>query len=370
MKVLLVNPWEDDYLPPPAIGYLQAALKHWKVDVRGCNLQQAMSTTEEFDLVGVSFHSFSVKYAKALREKFKGRLICGGHHPSAMPDQMLSIGYDQVVIGEGENAIIAIVQGNNEPIVKDQEHRYFYDIEGMPIPDYTGLSFGGCIGISIITSRGCPFACNFCASSDFWNHKYKFRSPDSVLREIEKRKSEGFTSWIFEDDNFTLNKNRTYEICKELTGKYLWQCTSRAESLDKDLCAEMYRAGCRKVWLGIETFSQEALDRCNKNTIVENMLSGLRNARDAGMHTISLFLVGLPGDTEKDIEITCNRIKGSAISERGVNIAWVLPKTEIYRKAKEQGFDDNIYLESGAPFYTYEQDINTLRNWEQQIMTA
>lgn len=370
MKVLLVNPWEDEYLPPPSIGYLQAALKHWKVDVKVCNFYQALETKNEFDLVGITFHSFSVKYARTLRNKFKGRLICGGHHPSAMPEQMLSIGFDQVVIGEGENAIISIIQGNDSKIVNNQEHRYFFGINEIPIPDYTGINFGGCIGISIITSRGCPFSCNFCASSSFWDHKYIARTADNVLREIEQRKLEGYTTWIFEDDNFTLNKERTYEICKGLDGKNIWQCTSRAEVLDEDLCHELYRAGCRKIWLGIESLSQDSLDRCNKKTTIEKMLKGIENSYNAGIGSISLFIIGLPGDTEKDIKLTSERIRGSYITEIGSNIAWILPGTEIHRKAKEHGFNDDIYLESGAPFYTYEQDINTLRNWEYQIKTA
>jgi radical SAM superfamily enzyme YgiQ (UPF0313 family) len=369
MRILLVNPWEDEYLPPPSIGYLQAACKHWKADVTACNLQQAMIIEDSFDLVGVSFHSFSVKYARILRDKFKGKLICGGHHPSSMPDQMLALGYDQVVIGEGENAIIDILQGNTSKTVQCNG-KYFPGINEMPIPDYTGIPFGGTVGISIITSRGCPFACNFCASSDFWDHKYKMRKANSVLWEIERRKSEGYKTWIFEDDNFTANKKRTFEICAGLDGRYLWQCVSRAEDLDTDLCLELYRAGCRKVWLGIESLSQDSLDRCNKNTTVEKMLSGIENASKAGIGIMSLFLIGLPGDTLKDIELTRERIKNSYITERGVNIAWILPKTEIYRKAKEQGFDDNIYLNSGAPYYTYEQSIETLRNWEYQIMTA
>ena len=371
MRILLVNPWEDEYLPPPAIGYLQAAIKCSYSDVRAFNLHQAMTTEEQFDLVAVSFHSFSVKYARQLREKFKCRMVCGGHHPSAMPEQMLSIGYDQVVIGEGENAMLSILQGNYEKIIngRDWNKRYFLGIDDIPIPDYTGVNFGGCAGISIITSRGCPFACNFCASSDFWDHRYSMRSPDNVLNEIEQRKSEGFTTWIFEDDNFTLNKQRTFEICKHLDGKNFWQCTSRAEALDPDLCAELYRAGCRKIWLGIETLSQEALDRCNKHTTVEKMLTGISNARKAGIPTISLFIVGLPGDTEREIEATRAKIAGSDITEMGVNIAWILPNTEIYNLAKAQGFDDNIYLESGAPFYTYEQSMETLRQWEYKLMT-
>ena len=359
----------DDYLPPPAIGYLQASLKHWKIDVTVVNLQQALAIEDSFDIVGVTFHSFSVKYARQLRDKFKGKLICGGHHPSAMPEQMLSIGYDQIVIGEGENAIIDIIQGNSEKIVIDPKI-YFYGINNYPIPDYTGINFGGDIGIFIITSRGCPYQCSFCASSDFWEHKYYMRSADNVLCEIEQRISEGYKTWIFEDDNFTAHESRALEICRLLDGTYLWQCVSRAEDLAEELCKELYRAGCRKIWIGVESLSQESLDRCNKNTTVEKMLSGIENASKAGLTTMALFLIGLPGDTKQDIDITSEKIKGSYITERGVNIAWILPKTEIYRKSKEYGFDDNIYLETGVPFYTYEQSMETLKNWEYKIMNS
>jgi len=372
MRVLLVNPWQDEYLPPPSIGYLQASVRHWGVDVRAVNLEQAMAVQDEFDIVGVTFHSFSVRYARQLRQKFRGRLICGGHHPSALPNQMFAVGYDQVVIGEGENAIISILQGNTEKLIDGSEwnHRFFYGINEMPIPDYTGISFGGSAGISIITSRGCPFACNFCASSDFWDHRYRMRSADNVLWEIDKRIREGFTTWIFEDDNFTMNRERTIEICRNLSGKYLWQCTSRAESLDQELCREMFRAGCRKIWLGVESLSQDSLDRCNKHTTVDKMLTGIRNASEAGIPTISLFIIGLPGDSETDIQITREQIRRSHITEIGTNIAWILPKTEIYNRAKLNGFDDQIFLETGAPYYTYEQDLNTLKSWEYQIISA
>jgi anaerobic magnesium-protoporphyrin IX monomethyl ester cyclase len=366
MRILLINPWKGEYLPPPAIGYLQAVVKRFKIDVTACNYNEALMMNDDYDIIGASFHSFSVRYAKSIRDKFKGHLICGGHHPSALPDQMLAIGYDQVVIGEGERAIIDIINGNTSQKVYGKN----IDIDSIPFPDYTGLPFGGEIGISIITSRGCPYACNFCASSDFWHHRYRMRSADNVLSEIEERKSEGYKYWIFEDDNFTLNLNRTLEICSQLDGQYLWQCTSRAEVLTKDLCKELYRAGCRKLWLGIETLSQESLERCNKQTTVDKMLTGIKNAYEAGIGAMSLFIIGLPRDTQKDIEITREKIRGSYITEIGVNIAWILPGTDIYRKAKEQGFDDNIYLESGAPYYTYEQSLEKLGEWEYLIMTA
>ena len=368
MRVLLVNPWEDDYLPPPAIGYLQATIKYWKESVTVCNLRQAMAIEDSFDLVGVSFHSFSVKYARQLRNKFKGRLSCGGHHPSALPEQMISVGYDQVVIGEGENAMIDILQGNKEKIIRNKA-LYIYGVNAIPLPDYTGISFSGELGISIITSRGCPFQCSFCASTDFWGHTYRMRDAYFVLNEIEQRLSEGYKTWIFEDDNFTANKKRVFEICAGLDGSHLWQCVSRAEDLTEELCAELYRAGCRKIWVGVESLSQDTLDRCNKNTTVEKILTGISNAVRSGIGVFSLFIVGLPGDTQKDIDLTKEKIRSSAISEIGVNIAWVLPNTELYRIAKEQGFNDEDYLTTGVPYYTYEQNIQTLQNWQQQIMT-
>jgi anaerobic magnesium-protoporphyrin IX monomethyl ester cyclase len=313
----------------------------------------------------VSFHSFSVKYAKMIREKFKCQLICGGHHPSVMPDQMLGIGYDQVVIGEGENAIMDILCGNMDMVIypEDCRGKYFKTINDIPIPDYSGLNFSGEIGINIISSRGCPYKCSFCASTDFWGSKYYMRNADSVLNEIKTRKSEGFKSWVFEDDNFTANKKRVFDICAGLDGELTWWCQGRAESLNEELCRELYRAGCRKIILGIESFSQATLDRNNKNTTVEKMIRGIEVAEKAGIATFCLFIVGLPGDSETDINETIRVLKKVKITQRGFNIAWILPGTDIYRKAKEYGFNDDVYLEDGAPFYTYEHNINTLQKW-------
>lgn len=369
MRVLLIDPWPPDQLPPPSIGYLQAALKHWKVDVMAKNLPDALVDNSEYDLVAVSFHSFSVKYARQIRDRFKGKLICGGHHPSALPEQMLSVGYDQVVVGEGENAIIDIVQGKSDKVVyaKDSEHKYFFGINEYPIPDYTGLNFGGPHGIPVISSRGCPFACNFCGSSSFWCHTYKMRSADNVILEIERRKAEGYNTWIFYDDNFTANKKRVFDICANLDGRLTWECVGRAESMDEELAKELYRAGCRKIHFGIESLSQDALDRMNKNTTVEQMLRGVEIAESHGISTMSLFLVGLPGDTLQNIQETrANRLR-SRITQYGTNIAWVLPNTTIHMKAKEYGFNDNVYLETGVPFFTYEHSLTELNLWAQQI---
>jgi len=129
----------------------------------------------------------------------------------------------------------------------------------------------------------------------------------------------------------------------------------------------MYRAGCRDVYLGIESMSQEALDRCKKGTTVEKMIKGIQAAEEAKIRTFCLFLVGLPGDTLKDIEETSRNRRKVKISRIGVNIAWIVPGTEIYSKAKQKGFNDEVFLTSGAPFYTYEQGLSTLQRWSKMI---
>lgn len=374
MKILFINPWEGEIFPPPSIGYLQAAIKEARPDiqVKAADFTTAMVLLNnyEYDLVAVTYHSFSVKYAKIIRSKVRGKLICGGHHPTALPQQMLEIGYDQVVIGEGEKAILDIINGETKKIYNCER---IQDIDSIAYPDYTGLEWDGIYGFPIISSRGCPFDCNFCASSIFWGRKWKGRSADNIYKEIVQRiEIDKVASFMFEDDNFTLIRERVIEICKLIKGLNTnWQCASRAETLqDEDLCRKLKESGCHTVWLGIESLSQGSLDRCNKKTTVQKMLKGIEVIVRSGLLMMPQFIVGLPGDTIKDIKETARNIRRSKITNRGVNKAWVLPGTKIYEQAKKYGFDDDDYLISGAPFYTYEQNINTLNNWRNLILKA
>lgn len=373
MKILLVNPWQAELFPPPSLGYIQAAAKAAGADVTAVDMGSesfADAAGQQWDIVGVSFHSFSVQHARNLRRLFEGQhLICGGHHPSALPQQMLDLGYDQVIKGEGENAIIDIINGNTNRIIEGTA----VDINAMPCPDYTGFKYTNAMGLPVISSRGCPFACSFCASKSFWGRRYRVRSADNVLAEIERNRAAGVMEFMFEDDNFTLHRERALEICDGLIamGSPRWQCASRAETLiDEELCRRMRQAGCHTVWLGIETLSQATLDRIAKHTTVGRQMLGVETAERAGINTMSQFIIGLPEDTLADIEETARNIKRSHIRRKGCNIAWVLPDTEIHRQAKLRGFDDSIYLDSGAPFYTYERSMNTLQYWANLINQA
>lgn len=177
---------------------------------------------------------------------------------------------------------------------------------------------------------------------------------------------------MFEDDNFTVNRDRAIEICVGMSGMgYSWQCASRAETLiDSDLCNRLFRAGCHTVWIGVESLSQSSLDRNKKRTTVDGMMRGIKTADECGLNTMAQFIIGLPGDTQSDIDGTVANIKRSRIRRRGCQILWILPDTEIHEHAKKFGFNDDVYLESGAPLYLYEQSIQTLNQWKHQIENA
>lgn len=373
-NILFVNPWSRGIYPPPSIGYLQSSVKKYFNDnivVSACNIESLphLLKINKYDLIAVSFHSFSVKHAKYIREiTNKTHLVCGGHHPTSLPQQMLDIGYNQVVLGEGENKMIDIISGNNVQEIVDSCEMYYNKVNDIPFPDYSGLGDNWIDGYPIISSRGCPFKCNFCASSIFWERKWYMRSVENIIEEIKYLIStKNMTTWMFEDDNFTLNINRAKEICYELIRNNInlnWQCASRAETLvDTELTELLSKSGCKTVWLGVESLSEKTLERCNKNTTIDKMLKGIETAHNYSLGTMSQFIVGLPDDTIDNILETSKNIKKSKISRMGCNIAWILPDTEIYRKAKKYGFSDDIYLTHGAPYYTYEHSINELNNW-------
>jgi radical SAM superfamily enzyme YgiQ (UPF0313 family) len=370
--ILLINPWAGEVFPTPAIGYLQAAVKAARPEVKvtAADMKVALQLLEKnsYDLVGVTYHSFSVKYARQIRAAVKGRLVCGGHHPSALPQQMLDIGYDQVVVGEGENALIAIIDGDTRPIISGYVNPFAL-IDELPFPDYTGLSWSGAMGMPIISSRGCPFSCSFCGSVAFWGRKWKMRQAEDVLDEIAWM---GLKTFMFEDDNFTVDKKRALKICDGIKGKgYSWQCNSRAETLvDEELCRALKDAGCETVWCGIESFSQKSLNRSGKRTTVEKMLAGIEMADKVGLEIMAQFIVGLPDDTEADIKLTVETIKKSKIKRKGVQKIWIVPNTLAHDRAKAKGFDDEVFLKTGSPYYTYEQDMATLDRWYKMIDQA
>ncbi|MFC1643529.1 B12-binding domain-containing radical SAM protein [Chlamydiota bacterium] len=387
-NILLINPWESEILPPPALGYLHSFIQNNCKDTNVIMINSDeidLIHTQKIDLIGITVNSFSVPALPNLLNKLKNlfpeaRFIAGGHHVTSLPDQILNLGFDQVVLGPGEKAFIDIINGNEEKKI----YGSLPELDSIPFPDYHGLSgswelplYEGGTALPIISSRGCPFKCKFCASSQFWQRKWYPRSPENVVAEILENLETGkMRYWMFSDDNFTLDRKRALRICQlleeNICKKYpvRWHAASRAESLaDKELCEAMAHAGCSCVWLGIESGSPNILSLCGKDTSTEKMLKGIAIADSCGISTVGQFIIGLPGETMDTVKETKAFIQKSKIKITGFNKPWVLPGTYLYDYSVEkQGIDENIFLK-GVPFYTAENSEKVLDDWIGELKT-
>ncbi len=196
---------------------------------------------------------------------------------------------------------------------------------------------------NIITSRGCPFSCNFCASSSMWGRRYRTASPERVIEEIEllKRDYKAKAIWFF-DDTFNLEKRRTEKICDLMIERSLnlyWYCEIRVDILTKDLLAKMKEAGCYCVAFGVESGSQRILDEViGKGINIEQARRTVKWCRELGLLANPFFILSHPSETIKEAEKTMSLIREfSPNSQVSLSLLHVYPGTKLEETAKEKG---------------------------------
>lgn len=343
MKILLLQPNYDAHVvhPPLGLGYLASFLRRegHRVSIFDGTLKNA--TTKDFllaisdfepDLVGISVltrgHGRAKKMIRAMRESFaKLPIVIGGTQVTAAPREVLSdLGADFAIVGEGELALLELVQAlergkrNLEkivgpyPLIEDLDSLPFPAWDLMPPKSYRIapiLEPARAFPIApIITSRGCPYNCSFCASNVIWGRKIRFRSPENVLAEIKMLKEKfGAREIHFADDNFTMNIQRAEEICDLLIAEKInlpWQCPNgvRIDRLTLPLLQKMKKAGCYALGLGIESGNQEVLKKNNKNLDLNIVSEVLEKMKKVGIESYGFFILGLLGDTRATIKQT------------------------------------------------------------------
>jgi anaerobic magnesium-protoporphyrin IX monomethyl ester cyclase len=319
VKILLVNtPYFDvwrtfDYvLPPLGLAYIAAVLeanedRHW-------------------DIVGITFDTTryykGIKYGRMLRAKGT-KVVVGGPHASFMAEEILGNGSaDFVVRGEGEYTMLELLNAlkagsdlghirglsylYDNQIIHNDDRIYSEDLDTLPFParhlldmdQYRTSKMGVRSITSILTSRGCPYQCSFCASSRLAGTSWRSRSVESIIEEVQLVKDTyGYPAVAFVDDNFTLDPKRVTNICEEILKRdwdIHWWCFTRADTIVKnpEMVSLMYKAGCRSTYIGIESGNQETLDSYKKKISAEisrQAISILKKnkiemtARDKGM---------------------------------------------------------------------------------------
>ncbi len=246
-------------------------------------------------------------------------IVVGGPHATALPVETLQHykAIDTVVIGEGEVTFMELLRclETNEPteglpgtawqdsddinnikkIQVAQPRPRIDDLDSLvPIQDYFSHYM-------ILTSRGCPGKCSFCASNAMWGKKVSFHSEDYVLDNIEKTLPQRPTRTLaFKDDTFTANRPRAMRICKGIVDRglnFLWSCDTRADVLNEEMLREMRLAGCQMISLGVESASPKILENIGKHVTPDKVLAATNMAKKYGIEVRYYMIAGNRGET-------------------------------------------------------------------------
>ena len=293
------------------------------------------------DVVGITV--MTAKYASAIKvsEIAKGisgdqvKVVWGGPHSTICTREVIGEPLvDFVVSGEGEKTfeeLLAQLKIGDDDFGKikglafkrngisqvNAPRDLVCNLDELVPPDrqsiiYPERYFADSFG-NMITSRGCPFLCGYCSAKSIWTGKTRHKSIDSVILEIRGMRSKfGSKNFYFWDDSFTVNRNRTIDICNRLINESLninWGCTTRVDLLDEEMLRLMKKAGCDYISIGVESGSERILKIIEKGIRVEQVKKAAQMLKRIKIPFEAFFMIGFPDETDDDIEKTFQLMK-------------------------------------------------------------
>lgn len=342
------------YYFPLGLGYIAAFLeKHgFRVDLVVEDGHQdvfqdvqKLLSTRSYGLVGISSmtsaYPAAVDLARIVRQaEPRIPIVIGGAHASVLPEYILKtqLEFDFVCTGEGEDVMLdlagAVEKGavndfsrieglawrnHDGQIVMNRPRELRTSLDELPLParhlvEFERFSLHSHVGTALmrsatmITSRGCPFRCIFCAAHLVHGRKYRFHSDDYVISEIRSLIGEQRIKYVFfEDDTFTAVPSRMKRLCERFVKERLdfaFGCFSRVDVFDRQMAETLQRAGCRLVVFGVESGVPEILKKMHKGTDLSKAESAIRFCREYGIDAYASFVVGFPFETKEDIRKT------------------------------------------------------------------
>jgi anaerobic magnesium-protoporphyrin IX monomethyl ester cyclase len=353
----------DNYLLEKSIDDVKLEIKRLSPEIVGITCSSAT-------------YSRCVETAKAVKEVLPScKVVVGGWHPSYKPDSMLQHPeIDYVVMGEGERAMVElathITSGKDERAVaaiagvgyrKEEKMvknapKFISNLDEIPFParhllpihlydrqiEYLDVKPVDNMNIA----RGCPFSCAFCETRQLWGTTCRTFSPHRVLEEINYlMKNFGTQGIYFINDNFTIRKKETIELCRLITKNKLdieWVCDTRVDLVSRELLKEMKAAGCKTIWFGGESGSPRILKKINKGVTLEQTERALKICREEGIQTACSFLLGIPGETVEDMEATFKFARKIDPDWCRFNIFVAVPGSALYEEVMQKGLYDRV----------------------------
>ena len=398
-KIALISLRRDDTSGNPPLGslYLATALKKNgfipKIIFKSeSQIGRIEPEIEDFKpaLIGMSVFTgyLNKEYVDLSRKlKAKGYLIVWGNaHASLLPEQVLAEpAIDFVVIGEGEEILVELVKnlgdkesyknitglgfkGENGQIVINPRRNfgemdeYLIDWSLVNIEDYIVPYFSGKYKrtLLVVTSRGCPFNCQFCYNQVFNNRRWRAHTAEKLIANLKpviaKHKIDAIR---FLDDNFFVNKERAFTIVRGLGLPYWAEC--RVEFVDEKFVANLKETKCQEIMFGFESGSNRILKEViKKGTTIENTIRTVTLLKESGIMASCSIIFGLPTETEEEYRATMKLI--IKLLEINNNLAftcgWFLPfpGTGLYEEAKKLGFRPPVKIEDWDIFDRWRND--------------
>lgn len=401
MKILLVNPrMSASSQPPLGLGYLSAYLKAngFKdidiIDTTWENLDYRLDNiTSPPDVAGIQimtpYFTRSVFVADKIRAKFpEAVLVVGGPHPTADPKQTAkTLKPDFGVVGEGEASFLELIKtiesggetgqvkgtfnssGGDfilnppQPVIDNLDDIPFPDREAFPMDFYLRrgimqeFGFKALRATTILTSRGCPFKCTYCAR--FFGRKVRYRGQENVIEEIKLLVNKYNINGLFiVDDTFTVNPRWTKEFCEKLSAEDLKleiAINSRVDAIDPEFLAILRTAGVRSIAFGVESGNQEILNSLKKGITLEKVEAAVRYTKEAGIRVKGYFMIGSPGETIETMRQSVDFARRLPFDQVQFSITTPYPGTELWDVAADQNlvadFGDALdkgFFESGV----------------------
>ncbi|MBW3014684.1 radical SAM protein [Candidatus Woesearchaeota archaeon] len=317
---------------PNGLMWLTTYLKEKGLDISARNLSnqdwdyaKKVILEEKPNIVGITCFSFNrmncIELAKITKLINNDTIVIfGGPHATLMAEQMLA-NYpqiDYIIKGEGELVMENLIaclnenkavedvkglyirkKGQEDEIIFTGDQELIENLDILPLPaKYFRYN-------QIITARGCPADCIYCATPKLCGRKVRFRPAKHVVDEIEMLNKKHKISYFFlSDDTFNIKKQHITEICNEIISRKLeivWNCMLRVDIVSKETFGLMKKAGCVSVFYGIESGSPEILKTLNKGITVEQVKEACKLAREFGFEIQTYFIIGSPGETKETI---------------------------------------------------------------------
>ena len=376
MKILLIYPpfrigmgmGKVMCSPPLSLLTIAGAVKDLdhEIDILDLNIdhnfgfKKIQQKIKQYDMVGITCMTNTFKVVLnicKIAKKSGVKTLLGGFHPTLKPDIIEKFNcIDMICRGEGDitfrellegkpiNKILGLSYRDNGKVIHNPDRTSIENLDYLSYPNNKLLASNSYHYLwvkawVVESSRGCPFTCNFCCVTKFYNGKYRVKSPQRVINELHNVPKD-VKLIFFVDDNFSLNYKRVLHICEmirknKLHKRFMFVCQSRVDDLanNPNMVKEMAKAGFICVFLGIESTKQMSLNRMNKQYTLDKLRKCINLCHKNGIIVFGSFIIGNIGEDSKDAWETLHMMKILEIDLMMTNPITPFPNTPLYDDA-------------------------------------